>query len=226
MSVSPVLAREGQRLPGLRSIARLLKEEDLARPYERHSELPRPARSALQAPHEEWEMDARGQEKVPDVGMVTLINLNDRYSRVRLLSYPCWLGSQHVERLPATEDYQLTLRLAFAEWSLPDRLAVDRDSVFHDNISKSPFPTRIHLWLLALGVSLVFGRPGCATDQGMTERSHQLWAQQVLVGQCFVNWEALYQSLRQRRDFLPVLAREPPLAMRDSGRDTPSDRSS
>jgi hypothetical protein len=147
-------------------------------------------------------MDARGQEKVLDVGMVTLINLNDRYSRGRLLSYPCWLGSQHMERLPATEDYQLALRLAFAEWGLPDRLAVDRDSVFHDNTSQSPFPTRIHLWLLALGVSLVFGRPGCATDQGMTERSHQLWAQQVLVGQCFVNWEALYQSLRQRRDFL------------------------
>jgi hypothetical protein len=62
--------------------------------------------------------------------MVTLINLNDHYSRARLLSFPCGLGRERVERHPATEDYQLALRLAFAKWGLPDRLAVDHDSVF------------------------------------------------------------------------------------------------
>jgi hypothetical protein len=107
--------------------------------------------------------------------------------------------------------------LAFAEWGLPDQIGVDHDTVFYDNGSKSPFPTRLHLWLLALGVSFVFGRMGCATDQGMTERSHQLWAQQVLVGQEFVSWEALYQALRQRREFLNIhlpcasLSEVPPL---------------
>lgn len=193
---------EEQDLPSSRSIARFLREEEMARPYERHSELPQPDQDTPRAPHEEWEMDARGQERVPHVGMVTLINLNDRCSRVRLLSYPCWLGSQRVERLPDTEDYQLALRLAFAEWGLPDRIAMDRDSVFYDNATKSPFPTRMHQWLLALGIAVLFGRPGRATDQGMTERSHQLWARQVLEGQSFVNWDALYQSLRRRRDFL------------------------
>lgn len=147
-------------------------------------------------------MDARGHELVPNVGIIALINLNDRYSRVRLLSYPCWLGTQKVTRHPTTEDYQLVLRLAFAEWGLPDRIGVDHDTVFYDNGSKSPFPTRLHLWLLALGVSFVFGRMGRATDQGVTERSHQLWAQQVLVGQEFASWEALYQALGQRREFL------------------------
>ncbi len=44
---------------------------------------------------------------MPDTSIVTLINLNDRYSRGRLLSYPCWLGSQRVERLPATKDHKL-----------------------------------------------------------------------------------------------------------------------
>lgn len=193
---------EGQPLPEKRSIARFLKVKELARPYERHSELPQSARAAPQAPHEEWEMDARGQEQVPGVGLITLINLNDRCSRTRLLSYPCQLGVQHLERRPTTEDYQLALRLAFTQWGLPDRLAVDHDSVFYDNSSKSPFPTRFHLWLVALGISLVFGRIGCATDQGVTERSHQLWAQQVLLGQSFSGWEALFLALCQRQDFL------------------------
>lgn len=162
-------------------------------------------------------MDARGREYVPCVGVVTLINLNDRCSRTRLLSYPCWLGSQRVERLPATDDYRLVLRLAFAEWGLPDRIAMDRDSVFYDDATKSPFPTRMHRWLLALGISVIFGRPGRATDRGTTERSHQLWAQQVLTGRSFVDWEASYQSLCQRRDFsntrLPcaTLGEVPPL---------------
>lgn len=34
--------------------------------------------------------------------------------------------------------------------------------------------------LIALGVTLHFGRHGQATDQGMTERSHQLWNGQVI----------------------------------------------
>lgn len=113
-------------------------------------------------------MDTRAQERIADVGMITLINLNDRYSRVRLLIYPCWVGKQLLEHFPSTEDYQLVLRLAFAEWDLPDRIAVDHDRVFYDNKSKSPFPARIYLCLIALGVSLVFGWVGRPFDLGMT----------------------------------------------------------
>lgn len=193
---------QGQCLPSRTSIASFLHQEDLTGPHERHRSLPHTARAAPQAAHEEWEMDARGYAHVPHVGLVTLIDLNDDHSRVHLLSYPCFLGSQRVERQPNTQDYQLVLRLTFAEWGLPDRLAVDHASVFYDNTSPSPFPTQLHLWLQALGVALVFGRMGRATDQGMTERSHQLWAHQVLEGQSFADWDALYQALRQRRDFL------------------------
>jgi hypothetical protein len=147
-------------------------------------------------------MDARGYQMVPEVGLITLINLNDRYSHVRLLSYPCFLGRQRVMRHPTTEDYQAVLRLCFTQWGLPERIAVDHESVFYDNLGKSPFPTRLHLWLLALGVALFFGRPGRPTDQGMTERSHQLWARQVLQKQRFADWNSLYHALEQRRDFL------------------------
>lgn len=168
-------------LPSERSIAYFLpvpdrvqvKEADLSRPYEQHSPLPQQARPLATVPHEVWEMDARGQERVPDIGIVTPIDLNDRCSRLRLLSYPCLLGAEHLERYPTTEDYQMVMRLAFTEWDLPDCLRVDRDSVFHDNTNKSPFPTRFHLWLVALDVALILGRAGRPTDQAVTERSHQ-----------------------------------------------------
>jgi transposase len=196
----PVFA--GQAVPSRASIARYLKEQGLTRPYERHSDLPEPERQAADKPHAVWEMDARGHTRVPDVGVITLININDRHTHLRLLSYPVWLGHKRRQRHSDTEDYQTALRLAFTDWGLPERLQVDRASVFVDNATKSPFPTRLHLWLVALGVTLTFGRPGQPRDQAMTERSHQLWAAQCLQGQRYPTWTDLYLALRRRRDFL------------------------
>jgi transposase InsO family protein len=193
---------KGQRLPKRSNIARFLKEQGLTRTYERHSELPQPKPQTASVPHEEWEMDSRGQEYVPEVGVIALINLSDVFSKVKVVSYPCWVGQKRATRRPRTEDYQLTLRLAFTEWGLPDRIAVDHDSVFYDNTCKSPFPTRFHLWLLALGVELVFGRHGRPTDQATVERSHQTWAWQALEGQTFADWDRLRTYLEQRRHFL------------------------
>jgi transposase len=192
---------KGQRLPSLSGIANFLKEQDLTRTYERHSELPQPESQAASAPHEEWEMDSRGQEYVPDVGVIALIDLSDEF-KVKVISYPCLVGQKRATRRPRTEDYQLVLRLAFTEWGLPDRIAVDHDSVFYDNTCKSPFPTRFHLWLLALGVDLTFGRPGQPTDQATVERSHQTWAWQALEGQTFADWDRVRAYLEQRRHFL------------------------
>lgn len=162
-------------------------------------------------------MDARGYECVPGVGVVTLIDLNDRFSKVKLCSFPGVLGTLRVTRHLEFADYQAVLRQAFAEWGLPDRLAVDRDSVFYDNISKSPFPTHLHLWLLALGVDLLVGPPHQPTKRAITERSHQTWYRQVLQGQSFAGWEDLQIALLKRRDFLnsylpcASLDQQPPL---------------
>lgn len=192
----------GKQLPSLARIGRFLQEQGLTKSYERHQPLPAPSPEEASGPHEVWEMDAQGYQAIPEVGKVALINLNDRASHVRLLSYPCWLGQQRVTRHPDTGDYQTALRLAFTDWGLPRCLQVDHESVFFDNKTKSPFPTLLHLWLLALGVQLRFGHPHRPTDQAMTERSHQLWQAQVIQGQLFAHWQALYHALQQRRDFL------------------------
>lgn len=195
-------AFQGQRLPSQATITRWLKQEKLARSYAKHQALPAEQLTLTQRCHEEWEMDARGCEQIPGVGVVALINLNDVFSRVKVMSYPCWLGAERVQRHPTTADYQLVLRLAFLEWGLPERVAVDHESIFHDNSSKSPFPTHLHLWLLALGIRLTFGRMHQPRDQAITERSHQTWQHQVLDGQTFCSWESLWQTLQVRRTFL------------------------
>ena len=57
---------------------------------------------------------------------------------------------------PSTIHYKWTLRLAFIESGLPQSIQVDKDSVFIENSSKSPFPSRMHLWLLGLGHRVMF----------------------------------------------------------------------
>jgi hypothetical protein len=37
-------------------------------------------------------------------------------------------------------------------------LTLDHGTVFYDNTTPSPFPTTLHLWLLALGVQVRFTR--------------------------------------------------------------------
>jgi hypothetical protein len=89
-------------LPSRSTIARWLAQERLTRPYERHQDLPAPSPPSAQTPHQEWEMDARGYARVPQVGVITLIHLNDRFSKVKLMSYPCWLGEKRASRHPTT----------------------------------------------------------------------------------------------------------------------------
>lgn len=187
----------GKKLPSRSRIAAFLKQEEFTRPYERHSELPQPQGGAPQRPHEEWEMDAQGVIEVPDLGSVSLINIGDVFSRLKVDSLPCLETSK-----PNTLDYQLVLRRAFVRYGLPERLSLDHDSVFYDNTCPSPYPTTLHLWAIALGVEVCFSRKGCPTDHAIIERTHQTVTQQAISGQRFADEAALQRGLDDRLDFL------------------------
>jgi transposase len=187
----------GMRLPSRSRIAAFLKQEDFTRKYERHSELPQPQAAEPERAHEEWEVDAKGVIKVPDLGSVSIININDLFSRMKVDSFPC-LNTSH----PNTRDYQLVLRRAFLNRGLPERVSLDHDSVFYDNASASPYPTTLHLWLIALGVDVYFIKQKPPAEHSVIERAHQTINQQAVVGQVFADGSALQQSLDDRLDFL------------------------
>jgi transposase len=198
------LVRAGaeNRIPTPASIGRYLREQGLSRSYRRHSELPETEQPLAIRAHQLWTMDASGATKVPQIGLVALINISDYVSRLRAMSYPVIAGQKRASHHPDTVDYQMALRLTFMDYGMPECIQVDRATVFYDNHAKSPFPTRFHLWLIALGIDLCFSRPGIPTDQAIAERSHQLWDQQCILGQSFASWQALFQTLRERRDFI------------------------
>ena len=187
----------GQKIPSRSRIAAYLREQKKVRKYERHEELPEPKEQPLQRPHQEWEMDAQGVTTVTGLGKVSFINLLDIFSHVSVDSHAC-LHTSH----PKAEEYQRVLRRAFVRYGLPEQISLDHDSAFYDNKSASPFPSRIHLWLIALGVEVRFIHKRPPLEHARIERHHQTIAWQAFEGQTFANLADLQQSLQARIIFL------------------------
>jgi hypothetical protein len=82
------------------------------------------------------------------------------------------------------------------------RISFDHGTVFYANTSPSPFPTRLHLWLLALGIDVCFTRKRCPTDHAKIERNHQTMTLQALLGQHWPDQTALWAGLDARRAML------------------------
>jgi len=81
-------------------------------------------------------------------------------------------------------------------------LTLDHGTVFYDNTTPSPFPTKLHLWLLALGVQVRFTRKRCPTDHAIIERTHQTMTAQARLRQTYPSHAALWTGLDERRQVL------------------------
>lgn len=183
----------GQSLPSRARVAALLAAQRLTRRYERHGGVVPVQRTPPTQAHQVWQLDAQGPQSVAELGQVCLINIVDEFSRLKVESYP-YLGGK-----PDGRDYQLLLRRAFLHYGLPEQLSLDHDSAFYDNTCRSPFPTRLHLWLVALGVAVSFIRTRRPTDHALIERQHQTLSAYALVGQTWPSQTALWQGLEQAR---------------------------
>ena len=180
-------------LPSRARVAAFLKERGLTRRYERHGGVKQPAGGRATQVHEEWELDAQGVQLVQGLGPVSVINISDVVSRVKVASYP-HLGG-HLDM----DSYQLALRSAFVEYGLPWRITLDHDSAWYDSTSQSPFPSRLHLWLVALAIDVVFIDKQPPAAHAIIERTHQTIAKQALVGQPCASQRGLWYRLNQRR---------------------------
>ena len=60
------------------------------------------------------------------------------------------------------------LRRAFSRWGLPQHIRVDNGSPWG---SKGDFPTELALWLIGLGVGMIWNTPNRPQENGVVERS-------------------------------------------------------
>lgn len=187
----------GKAFPSRSRLAAYLKAKELARPYQRHQELPEPKPQAVERPHQTWEMDAQGPIQVAGLGSVSILNIEDLFSHLMIASLAC-LDKSHANTL----DHQLVFRRGFILYGLPEEVSLDHDSVFYDNRCASPFPTQLHLWLTAFGIQVRFIHQPPPAEHARIERAHQTITRQALTGQTFQQVADLQNQLEARLRFL------------------------
>jgi len=190
-----------QDLPGANSVHRFLVEQGYIKyrvPSEPLPTKPRIKRSRYC--HQIWEMDAKGSLTVKGVGCQALINIKDDFSRKYCMCLPIEVANNNTQ--PSTRHYKWALRMAFIESGMPKNIQVDKDSVFIENANKSPFPSKLHLWLLALGIDLQFITKPPPAQNNIVERSHLTLFNQALKGKYYPNWRALFDNINYRREIL------------------------
>jgi hypothetical protein len=193
------LGYRSEELPSTASINRWLKAEGFIKPATPSRPLPgsKECKKSPKRPHDRWEMDAQGAVEVKGLRHQAIINVKDVKSKIHCMAFP--VGVKHQQAQASAKYYYWTLRLAFEQWGLPKTIQVDKDSVFYENTSNSPFPKTFHLWLLSLGVELCFIKKPPPQENAVVERSHQTMERQVLSGQSYDYWKQLLLCCDERR---------------------------
>jgi hypothetical protein len=203
MIVNELIQMDGysaDQLPCLRTIERFLKSKHLTKNYQKNVPLPHDKPQKVGQAHQCWQMDDKGPEPYRGVGYVGMINVKDVFSHVYVGS--CGINLPHTRSHPNTTDYQYALRTAFTEFGLPQMIQADHGSNFYENRSKSPFPTPLHLWLLGLGIDLVWANAYRPTDQAVVERSHQITHWQNDRNLDYKNMQDFQEHINRRRQQL------------------------
>jgi transposase InsO family protein len=193
----------GLKLPCISRIAAFLKDKGYTEKYDRHRHLPTPALTLITRCHQTWQIDDQGAEYYEGVGWIRMINIKDVFSHIYVGTFPVLVATK--DHSPTTSDYQCALRLAFALFGMPEHIQSDNGSIFHENRSTSSFPTRFHLWLVAMGITFSFARLYQPTDQAAVERSHRTMFNQIARKESFKNWQHFFEFVQQRRNALNLI---------------------
>jgi hypothetical protein len=154
------------RLPCARTIRRHLRAAGLEPPRPgRPPAAARPRVPRAEQPHQGWQIDAAEGLRLKSQQRVCWLRVVDECSGAFLdtLVFPCarW---EHVERHPIQDG----LRRVFCRWGLPQRLRVDNGYPWG---SSGDFPPEMALWLIGLGIAMVWIPPACPQHNGVVERA-------------------------------------------------------
>jgi hypothetical protein len=97
------------------------------------------------------------------------------------------------------------LRRTFRRWGLPDRVRVDNG---HPWGSRNDLPRELALWLIGLGVVVIWNRPRCPRMNGVVERSQgvtQQWVEPTTQSDPAVLQARLDWAIRIQREVYPAV---------------------
>ena len=187
---------EGVRLPKKSALAAFFRE---ACPELLQHRKPRPKPPPCSTHvHALWEIDSKENIRLADGTIATALDVREPLACCFLGSYAHEVQTEKAWRKLDLREIQADLRLVFAEFGLPVAIQTDRESVY-GKPPEEKFPTLFTLWLVGLGITHQFTRPGQATDQAHVERGHQTLFDWIEEPQPLANLAALQSALDEAR---------------------------
>ena len=131
-----------------------------------------PARSLRVArattPHQRWQIDASEELSLADGSRVCWLRIVDECTGAFLKTVV--FDTARWENV-ARQDIQNAMREVFGVWGLPLEIRVDNGYPWG---SGGDFPPEMALWLIGLGITMVWNDPGCPQQNGVVERSQDI----------------------------------------------------
>jgi len=156
-----------REVPSVKTIARILErlgEPKLRRARRRPPLVQRAVPDAtVTAPNDLWTVDFKGWWKTRNGERCEPLTVRDAFSRFVLC--------MKVLASPARDAVRTVFERLFQQWGLPRAIQVDNGSPFGCTRARAGL-TQLSAWWIALGIKVIFGRPGHPEDNGAHERLH------------------------------------------------------
>lgn len=186
--IARILQREGASCPAVSTVHAILSR------HGRVAHLPggSPARERFEkeAPNLLWQMDFKGWIRLGDGTTCHPLTVIDDHSRY----VPCLKACANQKRVTV----QAHLTSTFERYGLPNAMFVDNGSPWSDSSGKHW--TRLRVWLLKLGVELIYSRPFHPQSRGKNERFHRSLHDEVFALRHFHNCPEVQQAFDAWRD--------------------------
>ena len=188
------------RLPGRSRLAAFFKER-CPECVAKHKPRPKPAKRLPDATavHEVWQLDNQEGIGLRSGQIATLCNIRDPFGAAMIASRAFAVETKHHWRKLLWTEVRGVLRTAFTEWqTLPDEIRTDNELGLAGD-PNDPFPGKLTLWLVGLGIAHRFIRPGCPTDQPHIERNHRTLDGFALCDEATTDLQRLQLALDRER---------------------------
>jgi transposase InsO family protein len=200
-----LMVRDAHPAWGARKIARCLQRDGVACPahstvhtiLQRHGRIAPPPGGApahlrfeMPAPNQLWQMDFKGHMPLSGGGRCHPLTVVDDHSRYNLCLAAC------ADQQRGTVQNQL--EPTFRRYGLPEAFFVDNGNPWGD--SSGQRWTRLGVWLLKLGVTVLHSRPYHPQSRGKNERFHRTLEDEVFALQRFRDLAEVQRAFDAWRD--------------------------
>jgi transposase InsO family protein len=182
-----LLALNHTALPSSSTITAILRRHHLLDPKEsaKHRAFQRFERAA---PNELWQMDFKGEFKLPH-GRCYPLTILDDHSRFAIALEACARNTRNIT--------QTALIKVFRLYGLPQQITCDNGSPWGSR--GRYYFTGLGVWLLRLGIRVSHSRPHHPQTQGKDERFHRTIQAEVLryqLGDTLAQWQFIFDQWR------------------------------